>query len=432
MFNLNSIEYTTKTRYSMFKLINFYFFGKIIINLEFDGCNTFQRSWDRWPKSLRKLRNAHQTPVWKFPQVNRLIGNRWVPWVGINELLSHSQAKMARGSPLCGQLREKIVEQFKNNVPQRTSARNLGISSSTVHNIIKRFRESGEITACKRQGRKPTLNARDLRSLRRHCIKNRHQCVKDITTWAQEHFRKPLSVNTVRRYIRKCNLKLYYAKQKPFINTQKRRRLLWARAHLRWTDAKWKSVLWSDESTFQIVFGKCGRRVLRTKEEKDHPDCYGRKVQKPASVMVWGCVSASGMGNLHICEGTINAERYIQVLEQHMLPSKQRLFHGRPCLFQQDNAKPHSARLTTAWLRSKRVRVLDWPACSPDLSPIENVWRIMKRKIRQRRPRTVEQLKLYIKQEWERIPPTKLQQLVSSVPKRLLSVVKRKGDVTQW
>ena len=57
----------------MFKLINFYFLGKIII------INTFQRSWDRWPKSLRKLRNAHQTPVWKFPQVNRLIGNRWVP-----------------------------------------------------------------------------------------------------------------------------------------------------------------------------------------------------------------------------------------------------------------------------------------------------------------------------------------------------------------
>ena len=126
---------------------------------------------------------------------------------------------MARGSPLCGQLREKIVEQFKNNVPQRTIARNLGISSSTVHNIIKRFRESGEITTCKRQGRKPTLNARDLRSLRRHCIKNRHQCVKDITTWAQELFRKPLSVNTVRRYIRKCNLKLYYAKQKPSSTT---------------------------------------------------------------------------------------------------------------------------------------------------------------------------------------------------------------------
>uniref|UniRef100_A0A3B4CCP3 Tc1-like transposase DDE domain-containing protein n=1 Tax=Pygocentrus nattereri TaxID=42514 RepID=A0A3B4CCP3_PYGNA len=131
-------------------------------------------------------------------------------------------------------------------------------------------------------------------------------------------------------------------------------------------------VLWSDESTFQI----------------------------PASLMVWGCVSAHSMGNLHICEGTINAERYIKVLEQHMLPSKQRLFQGRPCSFQQDNAKPHSARVTTAWLRSKRVQVLDRPACSPDLSPTENVWHIMKHKKRQRRPRTVEQLKLYIKQEW--------------------------------
>ena len=124
---------------------------------------------------------------------------------------------------------------------------------------------------------------------------------------------------------------------------------------------------------------------------------------KPPSVMVWGCVSSHGiMGNLHICEGTISAERYVQVLEQHMLPSKQRLFQRRPCLFIQDNAKPHSACVITAWLRSKRVRVLDWPACSPDLSLIENVSCIIKRKIRQWRPRTVEQLKSYIKQEWEK------------------------------
>ena len=284
----------------------------------------------------------------------------------IPERLSHSQARMGWGSPLCQQLHEKIVKQFNNNVSQRTIARNLGISSSTVNNIIKRFRESGETTPRKGQGRKPTLNVRDLRALRKHCIKNRHHSIKDITTWAQEYFLKPLSVNTVRRYIHKCKLKLYHAKRKPYINnTQKRRRLLWARAHVRWTEAKWKSVLWSDESTFQIVFGNNGRRVLRTKEEKDHPDCYQRKVQKPASVMVWGCVSAHGMGNLHICEGTINAERYIQVLEQHIVPSKRRLFQGRSCLFQQDNAKPHTARVTTAWLRSKRVRVLDWPACSP-------------------------------------------------------------------
>ena len=78
-----------------------------------------------------------------------------------------------------------------------------------------------------------------------------------------------------------------------------------------------------------------------------------------------------------------------------------------------------------------RVQVLDWPASSPDLSPTENVWYIMKHKIQQR-AQTVEHLKLYIKQEWERILPSKLEQLVSLVPKCLLIVVKRTGDVTQW
>ncbi len=56
------------------------------------------------------------------------------------------------------------------------------------------------------------------------------------------------------------------------------------------------------------IFGRNGRRVLRTKEEKDHPDCYQQQVQKPGSVMVWGCVSALGKGNLHFCDGTITAE----------------------------------------------------------------------------------------------------------------------------
>ncbi len=96
---------------------------------------------------------------------------------------------------------------------------------------------------------------------------------------------------------------------------------------------------------FDILVRNHGRRVLRAKEEGDLPACYQRSVQKPESLMVWGCISAYGMASLHVLEGTMNAERYIKVLEQHMLPSKRRVF-------QQDNAKPHNAAITTAWLHS--------------------------------------------------------------------------------
>ncbi|KAK3544070.1 hypothetical protein QTP86_000872 [Hemibagrus guttatus] len=214
---------------------------------------------------------------------------------------------MGRGSPIPPMLRRKIMEQYQ-KVSQRKIAKSLKLSSSTVHNIIQRFRESGTISVRKGQGRKTILNARDLRALRTHCITYRNATVMEITTWAQEYFQKTLSVNTIHRAIRRCRLKLYRSKKKPYLNMiQKRRRFLWAKAHLKWTVAKWKTVLWSDESKFEVLFGKLGRHVIRTKEDKDNPS-YQRSVQKPASLMVWGCMSACGMGSLHIWKGTINAE----------------------------------------------------------------------------------------------------------------------------
>ena len=72
--------------------------------------------------------------------------------------------------------------------------------------------------------------------------------------------------------------------------------------------------------------------------------------------------------------------------------------------------------------------VLGWPACIPNLSPIGNVWRIMKRRIRQKQPQTVEQLKSCIHHGWEKNPLAKLQRLISSVPKRLQSNHVRMGE----
>ncbi len=127
------------------------------------------------------------------------------------ERQSLSEVNMGRVSPIC----EKIAEYFKNNVPQCQIEKALQISSYTVHNITKGFRWTGEISVRKGQGRRPLLDAHGLRALRRHCI--RHTVI-DITKWAQEYFQKPLLVSTIRRAICRCQLKLYQAKRKPYVN----------------------------------------------------------------------------------------------------------------------------------------------------------------------------------------------------------------------
>ncbi len=280
-----------------------------------------------------------------------------------------SEVKMGRGSPIPPMLRRKIVEQYQKGVSQRKIAKSLKLSSSTVHNIIQRFRESGTISVRKGQGRKTILDARDLRALRRHCITYRNATVMEITTWAQEYFQKTLSVNTIHRAIRCCRLKLYRSKKKPYLNIiQKRRRFLWAKAHLKWTVAKWKTVLWSDESKFEVLFGKLGRHVIRTKEDKDNPVVISAQFR---SLHLWWYGVAwvrVGMGSLHIWKGTINAERYIQVLEQHMLPSRRSLFQ-EDLAFSNMTMPDHILhQLQHHGCVEEGSGVLKWPACSPDLS----------------------------------------------------------------
>ncbi len=144
----------------------------------------------------------------------------------------------------------------------------------------------------KGQGRRPLLDARGLRALRRHCITHRHDSVIDITKWAQEYFQKPLSVNNPPCHLQMPTKALSCKKEAICEHGPE--------AHLKWTVSKWKSVLWSDESKFDILVGNHRRRVLRAKEEGDLPVCYQHSVQKPASLMVWGCISAYGIGSLHV------------------------------------------------------------------------------------------------------------------------------------
>lgn len=93
---------------------------------------------------------------------------------------------------------------------------------------------------------------------------------------------------------------------------------------------------------------------------------------------------------------------------------------------------PILQKKTKKWLEENGIEVLDWPSSSPDLNPIENLWAIMKRKLRNEPQRTVDGLKSKIQEIWDSITPEDCQKLVSTMPKRVETVLKNKGGVTQF
>ncbi len=92
-----------------------------------------------------------------------------------------------------------------------------------------------------------------------------------------------------------------------------------------------------------------------------------------------------------------------------MLPSADKLYGDADFIFQQDLAPAHTAKGTKSWFNDHGVTVLDWPANSPDLNPIENLWGIVKKKMRYTRPNNADDLKATVKETWASIPPQQCQ-----------------------
>ncbi len=88
-----------------------------------------------------------------------------------------------------------------------------------------------------------------------------------------------------------------------------------------------------------------------------------------------------------------------------MIPSAEKLYGDADLIFQRDVAPAHTAQSTKSWFNDHGVTVLDWPANSPDLNPIENIWGFVKRKMRDTRPNNVDDLKAVIKATWAFITP---------------------------
>ncbi len=152
----------------------------------------------------------------------------------------------------------------------------------------------------------------------------------------------------------------------------------------------------------------------------------------PQSGMIWAAMSSAGFGPLCFLKSTVNAAIYQEILEHFVFPSADQLYGDADFIFQLNLAAAHTDKGTKGWFNAHGVTVLDWPANSPDLNPIENLWGIVKRKMRYARPNNADDLNTAIKATRASITPEQCHRLIASTPRRIDAVIHAKGGPTKY
>ncbi|GFU59871.1 transposable element Tcb2 transposase [Trichonephila clavipes] len=208
----------------------------------------------------------------------------------------------------------------------------------------------------------------------------------------------------------------------PLTRQHRTARLLWCREHYNWTEQDWACVLFSDESRFSLS-SDCRRQLIwRESGTAYRPENIQEKERYPtSSIMVWAGIMINGRTCLHVvANGTLTGQRYIdEVLLPHV-----RLFRGAvgdKFVFMDDNATCHRTLAVQDCLDSEGIQRLVWPARSPDLNPIENVWDALGRQVAGRNypPTNKNTLIRALTEEWDKLPQQLLDNVVQNMVRRV-------------
>jgi transposase len=330
----------------------------------------------------------------------------------------------------------RAVTLLEEGYSQRYVAQQLGVVQGTVWKLWKRYRETGTITRRAGTGRQRKTTAGDERFLRLQALRNRTHTARDLQEDLLRARGTRISDQTVRNRLREVELRPRRpAKVPKLTRVHRQSRLEFGREHLNWQLRHWTPVMFSDESKFVLTGNDGHVRVWRRPGERFMPNTVHETVPfGGGSIMVWGGITVNTRTDLVVIRnGGLTARRYIdEILKPQVIPRANVI--GQNFIFMQDNARPHIAHIVTDYLDDQNIRKMYWPACSPDMNPIEHVWDQLGKRVRRRPnpPITTEQLAQALVEEWDNFPQDALRRLIRSMPRRCTALVQARGGHTKY
>ncbi|KAE8887964.1 hypothetical protein PF003_g27989 [Phytophthora fragariae] len=193
----------------------------------------------------------------------------------------------------------------------------------------------------------------------------------------------------------------------------------------------WELIIFSDEICFNLDGPDGYKHYWRDLHRP--PRRYLSRQNGGGSLMVWGAIGYEGKSELVVLEGRQASHHYIWTVSEHMLPFAHRNY-GTDFVFMQDNASIHASYETTDFFKELGVTLMAWPARSPDLNPIENVWALLADKVYShgKQYHSVPELTAAVMKAWDSVSMKEITTLLDSMGKRCFEVAKKLGDKTHY
>ncbi|KAG2460371.1 TCB1 transposase, partial [Polypterus senegalus] len=330
-------------------------------------------------------------------------------------------------------IRDRIVLRHKSGEGNRKISVALKVPMSTVASIIRKWKKFDTTRTLPKAGRPSKLSDWGRRALVREVTKNPMVTLSELQRSSVEKG-DPYRRTTISAAIHQSGLYGRVARRKPLLSKRHMAaRLEFAKSHLKDSQTMRNKILWSDETKIEL-FGVNARRHVWRKPGTAHHQVNTIPTVKHGggSIMLWGCFSVAGTGRLVRIKGKMTVAMYRDILDENLLQSTLDLRLWRRFIFQQDNNPKHTVKISKEWLQDNSVNVLEWPSQSPDLNPIEHLWRDLKMAVHRHFPSNLMELERCCKEEWAKLAKDRRAKLVASYSKILEAVIAAKGASTKY